>query len=164
MGLSVRMRRIDPSGVDEGLDALEAGFEATLDDSVYDEECAAGILCDLAEEWRAVEMTFRGRGSGYGPISDVPVMGGTLLGHVDTPPDAIVLLPQDGVRAAADFLAEIDVPRLIEANREELTRQNAGSLPDWVIEGIIRDTENLKRFYGLAAAAGQVVVKRIYTD
>ncbi|KUO21681.1 hypothetical protein AQJ91_07850 [Streptomyces dysideae] len=91
-------------------------------------------------------------------------MGGILLGHVGTPPDAIVLLPQDGVRAAADFLAQIDVPRLIESNREELTWQNAGSLPGWVIEGIIRGAENLKRFYGLAAAAGQVVVKRIYME
>ncbi|WP_455358201.1 hypothetical protein [Streptomyces sp. SYSU K21746] len=164
MGVSLRMRRLDPSVVAEGLAAVEHGFGATLDNTIYGAEASEGVLCDLAEEWRAVGTVLNGRYSGNGPVGDMPVMGGVLLGYVGDHPEAILMLPQDGVREAADFLRGVDIRAMIEANREELTRLNGGSLPDWVIRGIIDDTARLARMYGLAAAAGQVVAKRIYMD
>jgi hypothetical protein len=164
MGVSLRMRRIHASIVEEGLDALEDGFEATTDNELYDTESTEGVLCDLAEEWRAIGTALNGRYSGNGPVGDMPVMGGILLGYVGDHPEAILMLPQDGVREAAAFLQRVDIHAMIEANREELTRLNGGSLPDRVTEGVVEDAARLKRFYGLAAAAGQVVVKRIYMD
>lgn len=158
------MRRVDASLAEEGIDAVEDAFEATSDNDVYDAETAEDILCDLGEEWRAVGTSLNGRFSGNGPVGDLPAMGGILLGYVGEHPEAILVLPQDGVRAAAEFLRGVDIRAMIEANREELTRQSGGVLPERVIDGILEDTERLARLYGLAAAANQVVVKRIYMD
>ncbi|MFR9780573.1 DUF1877 family protein [Micromonospora sp. MS34] len=164
MSISLRMRRIPAEELDRGLSHLEAGFAATLDNAVYDAETESGVLCDIGEQWQFVHLVVTGERHQVTGPSGLPVLGGEPLGQVGpTDRDLILKLSPGDVSAAADFLRAVDLPGLMEVNRELLAERTGGSLPNLFLNVIKDHLADLRRFYDLAAEAGQAVVKRTYT-
>lgn len=158
------MRRIPAKDLDRGLSYLEAGFEATLDDTVYDAETESGVLCDVGEDWNFTHLALTGQRHQRPGASGLPVLGGEPLGQVGpTDRDLIIKLSPDEVVQAAEFLRSADLSALLEAHRGLLAERTGGILPAPFLADIRTYLEELRRFYGLAADAGEAVVKRTYT-
>lgn len=69
MAVSFRMRRIPPEDLDKGLQHLEAAFEATLGNAVWDAETEAGVLCDIGEDSSFPPTTSLRRPISCGPLT-----------------------------------------------------------------------------------------------
>lgn len=72
------------------------------------------------------------------------------------------MLSPGEVKVAANFLRSADLTALMETHREMLAERTGGILPEPFIADVMEYMERLRRFYGLASDANQVVVKRAY--
>ncbi|WP_333772094.1 hypothetical protein [Streptomyces sp. IBSBF 3136] len=89
----------------------------------------------------------------------LPVLGGVHVASFQTPVDVMIWLDADGVRGAHAYLGGIDFDEHLERHRKKLEFfGDAG----YVATDLRRRLSDLKRFYALADADGEAVVKRVY--
>lgn len=162
MSVAIRMRRVPPEDLNLGLRHIDAAFEATFDEAVYEAEIESGVLCSLDEDWNFAHVILTGQRHQIAGPSGLPVLGGVPLGLVGSEPEMLIGLSREEVAAAANFLRAADITALMDARRELLAEYVLGEIPDSFVAGIREDLKALRRFYELAADASQVVVKRIY--
>lgn len=158
MGDSLRMRRVPANELERGIAVLEEGFSAILkNDEVYDREIASGTLCSLGEDWRQLNVLLTGE---YYPdgIDSLPVLSGVHVATFDSPIDMMIWLDADRVRNAHAYLGDIDFDDRLERHRDKLA--SYGIL--WLEPDLRRLLGDMQRFYGLAAAAGEAVAKRVF--
>ncbi|XVV14948.1 DUF1877 family protein [Actinoplanes sp. CA-131856] len=163
MAIAVLMRRVSPEDVARGLEHLESGFGATMDDDVFDAEAGAGLLCSLGRDWVFVDLALTGDRHTSGGLADLVVLGGDPLGQAGpTDRDMIIVLDVEKTAVAAAYLRDIDPDALIERHRPQLAERAAGTVSDAFLADIRQYLENLRGFYTAAAKAGQAVAKRTY--
>ncbi|BBH66147.1 hypothetical protein ACTI_28320 [Actinoplanes sp. OR16] len=164
MAVGVLLRRVTPAEVSRGIGHLEEGFEATMDDDVFEAQAADGILCSLGRDWLFVQLALTGELHDGGGPEDLVVFGGQMLGQVGpTDRDVVIVLPPDGVAAAAEYLRGVDPTASLSRHRAALAGRTGGLLPDTFLAGIKDYLESLRRFYAAAAEAGDAVAKRTYS-
>ncbi|MEU8820015.1 DUF1877 family protein [Actinoplanes sp. NPDC048796] len=163
MAIAVLMRRVSPEDVARGLEHLESGFGATMDDDVFAAEAAAGLLCSLGRDWAFVDLALTGDRHTSGTLADLVVLGGDPLGQAGPADrDMIILLDVEKTAVAAAYLGDIDPDALLEQRRPQLSERVGGVLSDEFLAGVRQHLENLRAFYTAAAKAGQAVAKRTY--
>ncbi|MFD5793303.1 DUF1877 family protein [Streptomyces diastatochromogenes] len=159
MGNSMRMRRVPADALDRGIAFLEDGFTATRQNEVFTREIESGTLCSLAEEWQPMDVLLTGVRFPDPEPECLPVLGGVHVASFETPVDVMIWLDTDGVRAAHAYLEGIDFDERFERHRKRL--EFYGDL-GYLETDLRRRLSNLQRFYALADAAGEAVVKRVY--
>lgn len=162
MGNSMRMRRVPADELQRGVPLLEEGFSATRNNEVFASEIQSGILCSLGEEWRTVNVLLTGEEFPAAGPASLPVLGGVHVGSFSTPVDVMVWMEADGVHSAHEYLASIEFDELFDLHRKKL-----GAVGDAAAEiehDLRRRLQDLQRFYGLADAGHQAVVKRVYSN
>ncbi|MEV5909959.1 DUF1877 family protein [Streptomyces chartreusis] len=163
MGMSIRLRRVDTSEVERGVEQLERGFAATLKNRKWQSETDAGVLVDLGESWQFINSALAD--GDQHPVSGpeaLPVFGGAYLASVGEPQDAIIVLQPDEVNSAFEFLDGMDFAALLQRESERAKSRFGAGIPEWLMDSLLDKLKRLRTFYGTAAAEGQCVVKRIY--
>jgi hypothetical protein len=156
---SLDMRRVPANELERGIAVLEDGFSATLQNEVFDREIASGTLCSLGEEWTRMNVLLTGEDFPDG-IASLPVLGGAHVASFGSPVDIMVWLDVDGVRSARTYLSGLDFDECFERRRKQLVYY-----PDdvsYLSTELRRLLGDMQRFYALAVAAGEAVVKRVY--
>lgn len=154
MGSSLKMRRVSADELQRGVPFLEKGFSATRINEVFDGEIQSGVLCGLGEEWNTINLLITGEV--FPPIGPaaLPVLGGAHVASFETPLDMMIWTDADSVRVAHEYLTGVEFEALLDLHRKRLGEFNEQDLR--------RRLQNLQRFYGLAEASHQAVVKRMY--
>ncbi|MEE4495541.1 DUF1877 family protein [Streptomyces sp. BE230] len=160
MGTSLRMRRVGPDELTKGIEHLESRFSDTLEDETYLQEFEAGVLCNLGEDWQMVNVLLTGEDFPATGSKCLPVLGGEHVATLGSPFDVLLILPPALVRAASEYLHEVDVDTLVEQNSGRL--RVVGGTPDWMVSQLVSHIAALKKFYLAASTAGDAVSKRMY--
>jgi hypothetical protein len=156
---SLDMRRVPADELERGIAVLEDGFSATLQNEVFRRERAAGTLCSLGEDWTRMNVLLTGEAFPDG-IASLPVLGGVHVASFNSQVDIMTWLDADRVREAHAYLDGIDFDDCFERRRKQLVY-----FPDdvsYLSTELRRLLGDMQRFYALAAAAGEAVVKRVY--
>jgi hypothetical protein len=165
MGMSIRLRRVDASEVERGVEHLERGFAATLKNRKWESETQAGVLVDLGESWQFVNGALAD--GDQHPVSGpeaLPVFGGAYLASVGAPQDAIIVLRPEEANSAYEFLDGMDFSALLQRESERAKSRFGAGIPEWLMNDLLGKLDRLRTFYGTAAAEGQYVVKRVYAS
>ncbi|MGW6394482.1 DUF1877 family protein [Streptomyces sp. NPDC055103] len=164
MSIHLHFRAVAASEIQDGHTWLAAFMSEAWDR--HADEYAAGVTASLAKVWDSVNDLYAAAdvpGADADKPWTLPIYGGRPVAHhadADLHDPPMMLLDPPEVSRAADFLATVSFDELWQVAATAFGR--LGQEETLVRQEFLEYHENLRGFYGRAAAAGHAAVKAIW--